>query len=125
MKCFALLLLSLALLAGVLIWLLGQSTVPDAFIADYTLSEDGSTLRFSVGVASSMGYVRCYQDWIGGHEHYLTFYSAWGGFNSRWGAQSEYILPLSPNDTAIYIRRRKAYQLVLEKDEDGNWQRVE
>ncbi len=113
------------LLAGLAVYALGQTVVTSAYIGNYSISEDGSELRFSVGVGSSMGYVRSYKDEHSGNEHYLRFYYAWGGFNSRWGAKSEYFLPLSPTDTAIYVKHSKGYQLALEKDAEGVWVRGE
>ena len=72
---------------GILVlWMVasGFAVQTSAYITDdFSVSEDGSEMRFSVGVGSSMGYIRGYKDEGGGVKpHYLKFYSAWGGFNS-------------------------------------------
>lgn len=107
----------------------GYSYQTSAYINDdFIVSEDGSEIKFTVGVASSMGYVRGFKDEGGGVKpHYLKFYSAWSGFNSSFGAKSEYILQLDPNDTEIYVYHGDTgYTLTLEKDtETGEWFRVE
>lgn len=106
----------------------GFSIQTSAYITDdFVVSEDGSELTFKVGVGSSMGYVRAYKDEGGGVKpHYLKFYSAWGGFNSSIGAKNEFVLPLEPEDTEIYVYHGDGgYDLVLQKDvTSGEWERV-
>ena len=52
------------------------------------------------------------------------FYSAFGGFNSSFGAKSEFELELDKDNTEIYIYRGDGYVLVLQKDEEtGEWAR--
>ncbi|MGN0412041.1 MAG: hypothetical protein ACI4FV_03310 [Lachnospiraceae bacterium] len=106
----------------------GFSIQTSTFITDdFVVSEDGSEIAFKVGVASSMGYVRGYKDEGGGVKpHYLKFYSAWGGFNSHFGAKEEYILKLEPEDTEIYVYCGDGgYELTLKKDAiSGEWYRV-
>jgi len=102
-------------------WMLasGFSMQNSVYITDdFTVSEDGSEIRFVVCVASSMGYVRGYKNEGGkGKPHYLKFYSAWGGFNSSIGAKNEYVLKLSPDDTEIYVfHGEEGYDLALEKN---------
>ena len=121
--------ISFLLLVAIIGWLIktGYTYEASAYIFEYTVSEDGSEIKFTVGVASSMGYVRGFKNEGGGtRPHYLKFYSAWGGFNSSIGAKSEFTLPLSPDDTQIYIYHgNDGYSLSLEKNlETGEWLKV-
>jgi len=98
----------------------------EAYISDYTVSADGSEITIDVGVASSIGYVRkvsVHQQ--EGGKLYLDCYSAFGGLNGSWGAKSTYTIPLDENTTTIALyRNTNCYEVVLEKDSDGVWQRV-
>lgn len=120
----------LALLCIIIVWMviLGFNVQTSAYITDdFMVSEDGSEITFTVGVGSSMGYVRGYKDEGGGVKpHYLKFYSAWGGFNSSIGAKDKFVLKLSPEDTEIYVYHGNGgYDLALKKDsESGEWYRV-
>lgn len=121
----------ISVILGLLIlWMIisGFSVQTSVYITDdFSISEDGSQIQFTVGVGSSMGYIRGYKDEGGGVEpHYLKFYSAWGGFNSAIGAKSEFVLQLSPDDTEIYVYHGdRGYDLALEKNEEtGEWHRV-
>ena len=98
----------------------------EAYISDYTVSADGSEITIDVGVASSIGYVRKVsvhqQD---GGKLYLDCYSTFGGLNGSWGAKSTYTISLDENTTTIALyRNTNCYEVVLEKDSDGVWQRV-
>lgn len=98
----------------------------DVFLAEYSVSEDGTEMTFTAGIASSMGYIRGFKDNGGGLKpHYLTFYSTFGGINSSFGAKQDFKLELDPDDTEIYFSRpEKGYELVLVKDEKtGQWHR--
>ena len=118
-----------ALVCAVLVWFLITGFRPEtsAFITDdFEVSADGKELSFSVGVGSSMGYVRAFRDEGGGVKpHYLNFDSAWGGLNSVLGAKSKFVLQLDPDDTEIYVYHGgKGYDLALQKDEaSGEWRR--
>ena len=98
---------------GILVlWMVasGFAVQTSAYITDdFSVSEDGSEMRFSVGVKP----------------HYLKFYSAWGGFNSSIGAKNEFVLQLSPDDTEIYVYHGDGgYEMALEKIiETGEWHR--
>jgi len=97
-----------------------------AYISDYTVSADGSEMTIDVGVATSMGYIRkvsVHQQ--EGGKLYLDCYSAFGGLNGSWGAKSTYTIPLDENTTTIALyRNTNCYEVVLEKDSVGVWQRV-
>ena len=118
------------ILAIVVLWIVasGFTYQTSAYITDdFTVSDDGDEIRFSVSVGSSMGYVRGYKDEGGGEKpHYLKFYSTWGGFNSPIGAKTEYVLKLNQNDREIYVYNGdRGYTLSMEKNvETGEWHRV-
>ncbi|WP_405318755.1 hypothetical protein [Frisingicoccus sp.] len=100
----------------------------DVVLDEFTISEDGKEITFTVGVPTSMGYIRGYKDEGGGVKpHYLKFYSTFGGFNSSWGAKSEFSLELDENDTEIWFcRPNGGYEIVLVKvDETNEWVRPE
>lgn len=98
----------------------------DVFLAEYSVSENGTEMTFTAGIPSSMGYIRGFKDNGGGLKpHYLMFYSTFGGLNSLFGAKQEFKLELDPDDTEIYFARPEiGYELVLVKDEEtGEWRR--
>lgn len=95
----------------------------DVGLEYYSVSEDGSEIILRTSIWSSMGFTRGFKDDGGGAKpHYLTFYSTFGGLNSKFGAQNEHILKLDPGDNEIYFNRQDSgYELVLKKDETGKW----
>jgi len=98
----------------------------DVYIGEYSVSKDGTVLTFYAGVMSSMGYIRAYKDEGGGvKDHYLTFYSTFGGLNSSLGAKNDFTLELDEDDSEIYFKRgNHSYKLVLVKNlETGVWER--
>ncbi len=106
----------------------GFRKAPNEVLIDYSVSEDGTEMTFCVGTWESVGYVRGFKDKGGGVKpHYLTFYHAFGGINSSFGAKNTFTLKLAPEDTEIYFNRPGGgYELVLVKDEEtGEWRRAE
>ena len=101
----------------------GFSKQGNAFITDYSVSEDGTEMTITVGVATSVGYVRKVSEHQQhGGKLYLDCYSAFGGINGSWGAKSEYTIKLNEDTEIIAIyRSANCYDPVLEKDEDGRW----
>jgi len=98
----------------------------DVVLIDYSVSEDGTKLVFKTTIPTSMGYIRGFKNNGGGVKpHYLTFYSAFGGINSSFGAKNEFELSLGKDDTEIYFNRPDGgYELVLQKNaETGEWVR--
>ena len=98
---------------------------PNVEIIKYSISQDGSELKFTVGNPYSIGYTRGYQNKGGGvKSHYLNFYNTFGFFNSSIGAKFEYVLELDEDDTEIYFNRSDGgYKLVLQKNkETGQWE---
>lgn len=97
----------------------------DVVLTDYSLSEDGTEITLRTSVSSSMGYIRDFRDDGGGVKpHYLTFYSTFGGPNSRFGSQNEFVLEVAGEDTEIYFNRASGgYELILQKNvETGLWE---
>ncbi|MDO5397320.1 MAG: hypothetical protein Q4G33_05265 [bacterium] len=98
----------------------------DVALHDFSVSKDGTEITLNTTIMSSMGYTRGFKD-NGGEAkpHYLTFYSTFGGVNSKFGAKSEHTLTLSKDDSEIYFNRaNNEYELVLQKDkETGEWVR--
>lgn len=97
----------------------------DVGLDDFSVSDDGAELTLNTGVYSSMGFTRGFKDKYEGNAHHLTFYSTFGGLNSRFGAKSEHKLTLGKDDAEIYFNRADGeYELVLQKDkETGKWVR--
>lgn len=117
------LLLALAVFIG-----LGFVPRTDVFLADYEVSPDGSRIEMQVGVASSMGYTRAFRSKQGGFNEYVTFYSAFGGFNSKVGARNTFTLEIDALncDEIYFYHGGGGYQLVLQKDSvTGQWERPE
>lgn len=97
----------------------------EVYLAEYTVSEDGRTLTFSVGVPTSMGYVRGFtQKQVQGLQ-YLTFYSTFGGPNSRFGAKHTFTLTLEEEDQEILFNdAQDGWNPVLCREEQtGEWVR--
>ena len=104
----------------------GFTKMGNVFIVDFSVSEDGSEMTITVGVSTSIGYVRkvsVHQQH--GGKLYLDCYSAFGGINGSWGAKNEYTIQLDEDTEMIALyRSADCYDPVLEKDANGEWQRV-
>ena len=95
----------------------------EVYLAEYTVSEYRRTLTFSVGVPASMGYVRGFtQKQVQGLQ-YLTFYSTFGGPNSRFGAKHTFTLTLEEEDQEILFNdAQDGWNPVLCREEQtGAW----
>lgn len=102
----------------------GFSCKTNVYLSNFSVSDDRNSITLTVDIPSSMGYVRGYKDDKSvPNEHYLKFYSAWGGLNSSLGAKSEYTISLDEEDNAIYIFDGQEYNLVLFK-KDNLWYKV-
>ena len=104
----------------------GFTKMGNVFIVDFSVSEDGSEMTITVGVSSSIGYVRKVSEHQQqGGKLYLDCYSAFGGINGSWGAKSEYTIQIDEDTEMIALyRSADCYDPVLEKDANGEWQRV-
>ena len=104
----------------------GFAKMGNVYITDFRVSEDGSEMTITVGVYTSIGYVRkvsVHQQH--GGKLYLDCYSAFGGINGSWGAKNEYTIQLDEDTEMIALYRSpNCYDPVLEKDANGEWQRV-
>lgn len=99
----------------------------DVILTDYSVSEDGTQITLNTSVSSSMGYIRGFKNNGGGVKpHYLTFYSTFGGLNSKLGAKNEFVLEVNEDDSEIYFNRAGGgYELVLQKNtETGKWEKT-
>ena len=82
----------------------GFTKMGNVFIVDFSVSEDGSEMTVTVGVSSSIGYVRKVSEHQQqGGKLYLDCYSAFGGINGSWGAKNEYTIQLD-DDTDPFWR---------------------
>lgn len=120
----------IAILAGIVLAVLltyfivtGFEKNTSVFIADYTVSEDGTQMAITAWVASSVGYIRDVdvkrED---GGMVKLTFYSAFGGINGSIGAKNTFTIPLDEYASTISIYRgADGYEDILVKDSDGMW----
>ena len=98
----------------------------DVYLADYSVSADGTQIKMRVGVASSMGYTRSSRAHLGGFNQYLKFYTPFGGFNSSLGDRDTFVLEIDPvNCDEIYFYHGDGgYTMVLQKDPlNGQWYR--
>lgn len=114
-------------LAGTYIVFPGFVKVSSAFIGEYSVSSDGKEMTMQIGVSNSMGYIRkvavTQQD---GGVLYLDCYSAFGGLNGAIGAKDIYTIQLEEDTNVIALYRgANTYEIILEKDIEGNWKRVE
>ena len=104
----------------------GFAKMGNVYITDFRVSENGSEMTITVGVSTSIGYVRkvsVHQQH--GGKLYLDCYSAFGGINGSWGAKNEYTIRLDEDTEMIALYRSpNCYDPVLEKDANGEWQRV-
>ena len=98
---------------------------PNVELINYKVSADGSEITFDVAITNSIGYTRGYKDNGGGLKpHYLDFYNTFGFINSSLGAKHTFILKVDKEDKEIYFNREdKGYELVLVKDETGQWKK--
>ena len=105
----------------------GFSKQGNVYITDYSISEDGTEITITVGVSTSIGYVRNVSEYQQhGGKLYLDCYSAFGGINGSLGAKNEYTIQLDEDTEMIAIYRSvNCYDTVLEKDENGKWKYAE
>jgi len=120
---------ALILLLPVLIYFFGTGLMQrsDVFLGDYSAMAGGNAVTMQVGVAGSMGYVRGYRVVEESPERVVVrFYSAFGGLNSRLGAQNVFLLLVDDDCREIcFARGHRDAQPVLQRDASGAWQRPE
>jgi len=98
----------------------------DVHVVDYALSEDAGEITLHLGVSSSAGYIRkaaIHQQQSG--KLYIDCYRAFGGINGSLGAKNQFTIPLDADTESIALYRAKnAYEVVLERDETGSWEKA-
>ena len=95
----------------------------DVVLVGYSVSADGSSMTLETSVAGSMGYIRDIETEQLDHTLYCSFYTAFGGCNSRIGAENRFEIELEDSCTAVcFDRGKEEAALVLQKDETtGMW----
>lgn len=83
-------------------------------------------MKLNIAITSSIRNIRDLKMKQGGDNKYITFYSAFGLFNNKFGTKSEFEIELNPSCTEIYFYKGDGeYKLVLRKDEITNkWRLV-
>lgn len=121
-----LILLAIAIII-ILIFIRGLEKRTDVVLTDYSISEDGTKMKLNIAISSSIGNARALEIKQGGDNKYITFYSAFGLLNGKFGAKSEFEIELNPSCTEIYFYKGDGeYKLILQKDETTDeWKLVE
>ncbi len=125
-KAIIIVLCSILFLCALYIFGSGFTKCGSAFILDYIVSDDGKEMTITIGVGSSIGYIRKVsvhqQD---GGKLYLDCISAFGGINGSIGAKNNYVIPLSDDTHTICMYRNdSSFEAVLVRDTSGKWNRV-
>ena len=96
----------------------------DVYVVDAVPSADGKTLTLHTGIWSSMGYTRAVRTkWVGDTLQ-CTFYTAFGGLNSKIGAQNVFVVPVEDCSCIAFYRGDGQWDIVLQKDPvTGAWER--
>ena len=112
----------LVIIAG---WFLSTGSArTDVFLRDFSFDEKCNQMTIKVGVSSSAGYVRKMKQTSGSMNYYYTFYSTFG-INSKLGAKYTFEIQLDNNvDEIFFYTGGKGYTKVLEKNENGEWVKV-
>ena len=121
------LIISIIVIAIILVglFLASGGSRTDVFLRDFELSQNDKTMTLKVGVSSSAGYIRKMKQTSGSMNYYFTFYSTFG-INSRLGAKDTFEIELDNNVDEIYFYTGgKGYKKVLEKNDNGEWIKVE
>jgi len=93
---------------------------PDAFLANYAMSETGNEMTLQVGIESSMGYLRTFKAKDDGNKKYITFYYTYG-LNSNIGAKNKFQVDLPPSCDEIYFYSENGeFKLILQKNGETN-----
>ena len=96
----------------------GLSTNTYVYLADYTLSEDGTEIELHTAVSNSIGYLSSMLPIPSGNVQYVDFYNTFGGINSTLGAKDKFVIEIDENCKGIYFAREDGYELVLYFDEE-------
>ena len=122
MKKFLWVLCVLALVLAVLFVYSGFGRRTDVYVGESEVSEDGKILTMYTGIWSSMGYTRAVRTEKAGETLQCTFYTAFGGLNSKIGAKSVFDVPVEGCTEIAFFRGEDNWQTVLQKDSaTGEW----
>ena len=107
------------------LWFFSTATArADVYIEKFDFDKKCNTITLKVGVSSSVGYVRNYKLEQKENGKYITFYSTFGGINSKLGAKDTFEISLDNSDTEIYFYNgNDTYIKVLEKTQSGKWEK--
>lgn len=105
---------------GVLFILPGFQKRTDVFLQDFSVSEDGTVITVQTFSLGSMGFIRAMETKQIHNELHCSFYCAFGGLNSSFGAKNRFEIRLegsAKSAESIYFDRGTSFdQLVLERD---------
>lgn len=94
----------------------------DVYVEEAVPSADGKTLTLHTGIWSSMGYTRAVRTKQVGDTLQCTFYTAFGGLNSKIGAQNVFTVPVEGCSQVAFFRGDGQWDIVLQKDPaTGAW----
>ena len=125
MKKFLWVLCALTMALAVLFVYSGFGRRTDVYVGAFALSEDGKTLTLHTGIWSSMGYTRAVRTKRVGETLQCTFYTAFGGLNSKIGAQNVFTVPVEGCNSIAFFRGDGRWDIVLQKDPaTGEWERT-
>lgn len=129
MKKKVLIILIFLIIAMILLIFFGiGSKRTDVYLQDYSVLNDGNTIKIKVGVSSSSGYIRNVRIKQSGTNQFLTFYSTFG-INNKINSRNEFILDINElcgeiyfyqGDGEYFYEGHGGYKCVLEKDETTN-----
>ena len=110
----------LVLCAAMVYFMADFNPCPDAYIAGYSVSDDGTEITLDMATVSSAMYV-----------HKVTVHQQEGGklylncYYTVKESDTSFTIELEEDTETIALYRAKnTYQVMLEKDNEGNWQRV-
>lgn len=116
---------ALLLVAALLFVYSGFGRRTDVYVAEVVPSVDGKTLTMHTGIWSSMGYTRAVRTKQVGDTLRCTFYTAFGGLNSKIGAQNVFTVPVEGCNSIAFFRGDGQWDIVLQKDPaTGEWERT-
>ena len=110
---------------GILFITPGFQKRTDVYLQDFSVSEDGSVITMQMFTTGSTEYIRAMESKQIHNEIHCSFYRAFGGLNSGFGAKNRFEINLESfanSAESIYLDRAGLDQLVLEQDaETGEW----
>ena len=125
MKKFLWVLCALMMTLAVLFVYSGFGRRTDVYVAEAVPSADDKTLTLHTGIWSSMGYTRAVRTKQVGGTLQCTFYTTFGGLNSKIGARNVFVVPVESCSSIAFFRGDGQWDIVLQKDPaTGEWERT-